>query len=76
VDRASKVARQLVSMNKQKLVSIGELSKELGPPVRALRTWMWLKKIPYLRVGYRTCLFDVEKVRTALEKFEVKAVTR
>jgi hypothetical protein len=37
---------------------------------------MQRRKIPYIRCGYRTVLFDPEKVRAALQKFEVKAVAK
>jgi hypothetical protein len=32
------------------------------------------RKIPCIRLGYRTVLFNAEKVRTALQKFEVQAI--
>jgi pyocin large subunit-like protein len=48
----------------------------LGRLAQQSRTLMHLRKIPYIRCGYRTCLFDVAKVRAALEKFEVKAATK
>jgi hypothetical protein len=32
------------------------------------------RKIPGFRLGYRTVLFDPEKVREALERLETKAV--
>jgi len=32
------------------------------------------RKIPYLKCGHRTLLFDPEKVQKALERFEVHAV--
>jgi hypothetical protein len=54
-----------------KLVNITKLSKELGPPVRTLRTLMHDRKIPFIKAGHRTTLFDPQKVRAALEKFEV-----
>jgi hypothetical protein len=54
-----------------KLLNIFELSQELGPPVRAFRTWAQHRKIPFIRVGHRTLLFDPQKVRAALEKLEV-----
>jgi hypothetical protein len=57
-----------------KLVNIRELSGELGPPVRALRTWAQHRKIPFIRVGHRTVLFDPQAVRDALKKLEIKAV--
>jgi hypothetical protein len=63
-------------MNKNKLVDIKQLSEELGPSVRTIRNWMWFRKIPYIRFGHRQCLFDVAKVRAAIEKFEIRAVVR
>jgi len=39
--------------------------------VRAFRTWAQHRKIPFIRVGHRTLLFDPQKVRAALEKLEV-----
>jgi excisionase family DNA binding protein len=58
-------------MNKVKLLNIYELSEQLGPPVRALRTWTHSRKIPFIKVGHRTMLFDPQKVRAALQKFEI-----
>ena len=59
---------------KQSLLNIQQLSVEIGPPVRSLRTWMHQGKIPFIRVGHRTVLFDPDKVREALNRLEVKAV--
>lgn len=59
-------------MPSPKLLDIYALSEEIGQPVRTLRTWLQLRKIPFLRVGHRTLLFDPAKVRAALQKFEVK----
>jgi hypothetical protein len=55
-----------------KLVDIQQLSGELGPSVRALRTWVHARKIPFIKVGHRTMLFDPQKVRAALQKFEIQ----
>jgi hypothetical protein len=60
-------------MPKPKLVNIKGMSEEIGQPERTLRTWVHCRKIPFLRVGHRTLLFDPEKVRAALDKFEVQA---
>jgi hypothetical protein len=59
-------------MPKPKLVNIKGLSEEIGQPERTLKTWVHSRKIPFLRVGHRTLLFDPEKVRAALNKFEVQ----
>jgi len=35
---------------------------------------MYARKLPYLKIGHRSVLFQVEKIVEALERFEVKAV--
>jgi hypothetical protein len=57
-----------------KLLSIFELSEAIGRPVRQLRTFVAGRKIPFLRVGHRSLLFDPVKVEKALERFEVPAI--
>jgi hypothetical protein len=57
-----------------KLLDIFELSEATLRPVRQLRTFVQAKKIPYLKVGYRTLLFDPVKVEKALQRFEIPAV--
>ena len=57
-----------------KLLNIFELSKANGRPVRQLRSFVHGRKIPYLRVGHRTLLFDPVKVEKALQRFEIPAV--
>lgn len=32
------------------------------------------RKVPCIRLGYRTVLFNADKVRTALQAFEVQAI--
>jgi hypothetical protein len=36
---------------------------------------MAARKIPFLKLGHRTILFDPKKVDDALQRFEVKAVS-
>jgi excisionase family DNA binding protein len=61
-------------MNRTKLVSIKTLAEETGIPARTLRSLFHAKKIGGYKLGHRTLLFDAEKVRAALDKYEVKAV--
>ena len=61
-------------MNRTKLVSIKTLAEETGIPARTLRSLFHAKKIGGYKLGHRTLVFDPEKVRTSLAKFEVKAV--
>jgi excisionase family DNA binding protein len=57
-----------------KLLNIHQLSAEIGVPVRTLRTLQHGRKIPFTKPGHRTLLFNAEKVRAALQKFEVQEV--
>jgi len=58
----------------RKLISIKKLSDETEIPVRTLRSFVTGRKIPFLKCGHRTILFDRQKVEAALEAFEVEAV--
>lgn len=55
-----------------KLIDIKTLSEQIGEPERTLRNWVHCRKIPFLKIGHRTLRFELEKVRAALNKFEVK----
>jgi hypothetical protein len=57
-----------------KLLNIFELSKEKGRPVRQIRSFVQHRKIPYLKIGHRTLLFDPQRVEEALQRFEIKEV--
>lgn len=63
-------------MNRAKLVNIETLSESpgIGIPARTLRSLWHQRKIPGIRLGHRTLVFDPEHVRNALDKLEVKAV--
>jgi excisionase family DNA binding protein len=49
------------------------LAKLLSVSLRTIREWQHHRVIPYVKVG-RNVLFEVQKVTTALEQFERKAV--
>jgi hypothetical protein len=57
-----------------KLLNIFELAKVKGRTVREFRTLQQKGIIPYLKLGHRTCLYDLEKVDKALAAYEIKAV--
>ncbi len=60
--------------NRNKLLTLRGLAEETGIPARTLRSLFHAKKIGGYKLGHRTLVFDPEKVRAALDKFEVKAV--
>lgn len=61
-------------MNGTRLVNIKELESRSGVPVRTIRTLYHGRKIPYIKAGHRTVLFDPQKVMAALQRFEVRPV--
>ena len=65
----------MLHVSMSKLIDIRGLSERSGLPVRTLRSFVASRKIPFLKCGHRTLLFDPEKVDKALQRFEVPAVT-
>jgi hypothetical protein len=59
----------------KRLLDTNQLALELNRPVRQIRSLVQAKKIPVLKIGWRTNLFDPEKVIKALQGFEIPAVT-
>ena len=64
----------LVTMSSNKLLNIFELARVKGRSVRELRTLQHKGLIPYLKLGHRTCLYDLAKVDSALARYEIKAI--
>jgi len=60
---------------KAPLMSAEQLAETLGlPNVETVKRLARQRKIPVVRLGYRSHFFDADKCRTALEKLEVRAV--
>jgi hypothetical protein len=58
----------------KRLLDTKELAAELNRPIRQIRGFVSAKKIPVLKIGHRTNLFELEKVQKALARFEIKEV--
>jgi len=58
----------------RKLIPITKLSEETEIPVRTLRSFAAGRKIPFLKFGHRTVLFDRAEVEQALARFEIPAI--
>ena len=58
---------------KTQLVSTKEQARILNRPVSTIQRWARMQIIPSIKIGWRTQLFDPEKVLAALEQLEVKA---
>ena len=67
--------RQTENPNNPELLTKEELREKLNlPSTRMIDQMMRRRKIPYIKLGYRTVRFDYAKVLMALEKLEYKAV--
>jgi hypothetical protein len=58
----------------KRLLDTKQLAAELNRPVRQIRSWVAGRKIPVCKIGWRTNLFDLDKVLKALERFEIPSV--
>jgi hypothetical protein len=52
-----------------------ELAAELRLPMDGIAKLRRQRKIPFIKLSYRTVRYDLAKVREALARFEVKAVS-
>jgi hypothetical protein len=59
---------------KSGLVNEKGLLEVIALTPRQLRELRLRRKIPYIRFGHRSVMYNIEKVVAALEKFELKEV--
>jgi excisionase family DNA binding protein len=55
----------------QRLIGIKELSIYLGVSINTIRSWVWRKLIPYLKIG-RLVKFDIIEINNWLKDKRVK----
>jgi hypothetical protein len=58
----------------RKLIAEDELLHHVPVTSRQLRELRFRRKIPYISLGHRTLLYDLDAVMRALEKLEIKEV--
>jgi len=58
----------------KQLLDIKQLSRQLGRPIRQIRGFVQGRKIPFLKLGHRSLLFDATKVEKALAKYEIREI--
>ena len=51
-----------------------ELALAIGVSPRTIDSWMSQRRIPFLRLSARLIKFNLERVKTALARYEVKEV--
>jgi excisionase family DNA binding protein len=60
----------------KRLHSKEEVARAVSVSPRTVENWMAQKRIPFIRLSPRLIRFDLERVKTALKKYEVKEVGR
>jgi excisionase family DNA binding protein len=58
-----------------KLLNIREFASELGISPRTVQQWVWLRRVPFVRVG-RAIRFRPETVTAILDRGTVPALER
>ncbi|RYD74876.1 MAG: hypothetical protein EOP84_19200 [Verrucomicrobiaceae bacterium] len=62
-------------MNNASLLTAEQLAIELNlPSAHTVKSLTRKRRIPVVSLGYRTKRYDLEKVRAALSKLEVRAI--
>jgi excisionase family DNA binding protein len=56
------------------LLSKQELALALGVSPRTIDNWMAQRRIPFIRLSARLIRFDLERVKAALARYEIKEV--
>jgi excisionase family DNA binding protein len=51
-----------------------EVALAVGVSPRTVDNWMAQKRIPFIRLSARLIRFDLERVKTALARYEIKEV--
>jgi len=67
-----KTIQETESRSPQHFLTKADLAEFLGISVRGVEGLMAARKIPYFVLGHRTVRFELNRVMTALNGFEVK----
>jgi excisionase family DNA binding protein len=63
----------MAGTNVTKLKSLPQAAEHLGLSVKCLRTWIWKRKIPYVKVG-RAVRISEDTIRQIVERGSVPAL--
>jgi excisionase family DNA binding protein len=58
----------------ERLLGYEELAREIGLPIRTVRSLTYRGIIPHIRLGHRRVKFQASRVQKALARREVKEV--
>jgi len=61
--------------NRFRLLTTDELAERLNVEPRTIVLWRKDRRIPYVKLAHKTVGYDWERVRAALEGYEVKPIT-
>src|SRR5260370_7614145 len=60
----------------KRLISKGEVAKAVGVSFKTIERWTSRRMIPFLRLSSRLTKYDLERVISALRKYEITEVGR
>jgi len=58
-----------------RLLTKRQLAEQLGVGVRTVEEFMYTRRVPVIRLSQKLVRFDLAKVVSALERFEIKPVS-
>jgi len=61
------------SESERNLMGAREIAQTLGVSVNTIRTWVWQKQIPYLKVG-RLVRFDIREIDAWLQDKKITVI--
>ena len=77
MDTATDTEYSPTSLTGRRLVDYDGLSAYLaGTPVSTIRTWVYERTIPHIRMGQRTVWFDLDHVDAWIASHEVATSTK
>ena len=78
LDEVCETSKSFVSESRvsfgRHLLSKKELANAVGVSPRTINNWMAGRRVPYIRISARLIRFDLERVKAALTRYEVKEV--
>ena len=59
-----------------KLLTVAEFAEAVGMSPKTIRQWVWMRRVPYVRVGARAIRFQPATVEEILKRGTVPALER
>ena len=57
----------------KRFVGPDELAEYLGLSINTIYSWIWLKKIPYIKMGKKLVKFDLQEIEVWIKEKKIAA---